>query len=844
MAVTLDFNKLREMNDSLQKKNEDEEKTTYKKVNGNVVTGTQVSLDFDRLRDMNESLQSARKIRETLAAKRADAEAKAGVTQKSTGSSASSAQSILPTSAVSKLFGNSKTGTTVYTPGGTSKKATATPMKSDEADSLLPSSASQTALSTMADRQSAAQSVLDAAKLSQDTAAKGVDTAKLAVDTSDAGALRRRIESLQKEANRLTEAANEAGSSLGTPLAQRQSQSKKLSGAAAEIQAQIDQLDSQYKTMTGKTAQDVNFSDWLGGVVDTGLNQFNQSVASTLDFVLPTELLLGEDNDPISKLNEYYSNKKDTAESDLSATSAAMGKGWGTAGSLSAGVVGSTPNMIASLLTGGLSAAGSLGPAASGLASTIMTGIQTLIKNPSFWVSIAQTTGPAYDEAKATGSSELEATAAGLITGLTNSIVEMGGGLETLPSSLQSGSKSAIREWVSSMLDEGKEEVIQGVIENLTAKTVYDKDRAWFSTEDTDAVINPVRALQEFGGGALAGGILGGVQAGVVNAVNSNTNTDAETDFYSGLGSRFSNLGDESIQSIVNSGLESGTNTESYQYAQQAQNILDRGGTLTDEQLGRLYAANVEAVNTETGAQNTLEAQEETPAGRTLTAPLAAPVTAREIIQDLTAQGVDTQTAQSLGETIAAITGGETISGNRAARIAQNEQALNELETLTGTTINTDAPLSQVKMAIQNAGIQAQSGAETAQTGLTSQDTLEPIQTAQGASQAETGARIDALVRGETNGQFAQTNTQSAQANTQTSQTAQANTQSTQTKKADVSALGVNAGQAGIYLRTSGLSEQAVQAAADSYDGNMETQADYLSEFVQVYTAAKSGQTL
>lgn len=98
----------------------------------------------------------------------------------------------------------------------------------------------------------------------------------------------------------------------------------------------------------------------------------------------------------------------------------------------------------------------------------------------------------------------MEATATALITGLLNSAVEIGGGIEALPAGLKNN--SAVRQWVKSSLEEGREEVVQGVIENLVQKAVYDRDKAYFSMEDQNAIVNPVRAAQEFAGGVLGGG--------------------------------------------------------------------------------------------------------------------------------------------------------------------------------------------------------------------------------------------------------------------------------------------------------------------------------------------------
>ena len=125
--------------------------------------------------------------------------------------------------------------------------------------------------------------------------------------------------------------------------------------------------------------------------------------------------------------------------------------------------------------------------------------------------------GCRYDEAIEKGATEDEALLATLLSSTANAIVEIGGGVEQLPGELREAgltSKDKIRKWVSSSLDEGKEEVVQGMIERLVNKAVYDQDAPW--NDDTgkneDAVFNFDQSLKEFGTGAAIGGILGGGQ--------------------------------------------------------------------------------------------------------------------------------------------------------------------------------------------------------------------------------------------------------------------------------------------------------------------------------------------
>ena len=286
------------------------------------------------------------------------------------------------------------------------------------------------------------------------------------------------------------------------------------------------------RTSTGagrKAGKSATAFDVAKNAVDTGLNQFNSGLAKTLDFILPTEFL-GE-HDPVSKLNDYYSGKYERAQQELERSTADKGKAAQVAGQVAAGTAAAVPNAILALMSGGTSAAAqgttagleaaSAAANSGGLLSTIGSTAQQLVKNPMYWSSVSQTLGTDYEDAKADGASETEAIASAFISSLLNAGVEVGGGIETLPAQLQNGSKSAVREWVKSALDEGKEEVVQDIISGLTQKAIYDHDKKYVSAEDNSAVINPYVLGQDFAMGAAVGGILGGAQTGINSALNA-----------------------------------------------------------------------------------------------------------------------------------------------------------------------------------------------------------------------------------------------------------------------------------------------------------------------------------
>lgn len=347
------------------------------------------------------------------------------------------------------------------------------------------------------------------------------------------------------------------------------------------------------------------FGEWLGQNAAAGLSQFNQGIASTLDFFLPTELVFGEENDPISRLNRYYTGQRDAWGSQAAEVNEDKGGAYEAAGQLLQGVTGSAPSALLAAMSGGTSlaaqgtaaltgAAGSAAAGLSGLGSTITAAGQALARNPMFWSSMLQTVGPAYDDARADGAGELEATASALITGLLNSAVEIGGGIESLPAEAAQGGESAVRRWVKSMLEEGREEVVQGAIQSLTEKVVYDQERPWVSLENEDAVINPARAAEEFVGGAVAGGVLGGAQLGALGIADRVRNPAGRS-----IGGALSAMGDEVVQATIREGLDSDPSTESYRLARQLQQRAEAGEAIPDAELGRLYQANVQAIEAE-----------------------------------------------------------------------------------------------------------------------------------------------------------------------------------------------------------------------------------------------------
>lgn len=178
----------------------------------------------------------------------------------------------------------------------------------------------------------------------------------------------------------------------------------------------------------------------------------------------------------------------------------------------------------------GLAAKSSLALSAGAekLRQMAVNGIADMAKDPNFWGSFVQTVGSDYEEALSSGADQSHAALAAVIGSFINAAVEIGG--ETGDAGLQElarkGDQAGIVDWVKSSLNEGKEEVIQGIVSRLTNAAVFDKDAKMFGD---GGIIDPATALEEFKGGFAVGAILGGGQMlanSAIDRMNANRMED------------------------------------------------------------------------------------------------------------------------------------------------------------------------------------------------------------------------------------------------------------------------------------------------------------------------------
>lgn len=277
-------------------------------------------------------------------------------------------------------------------------------------------------------------------------------------------------------------------------------------------------------------------------------------------------------------------------------------------------------------------------------------------------------TGAAADatiSAKDRGLSDNQAFALGTIAGAAEIITEK----VSLDALLDKTAltKSAMGYFLKNTLAEGSEEVGSDII-NLVADVLISKDKSeWQASIDAyeaegmtekEAFWRAVRDQAEnMGLDFLGGAVSGGVMSGAGIAINAGLNEYGARR----TGAEFQAMGDDVVQATIQEGLASDPSTQSYKLAVQLQQKLDAGQTLTNAEIGRLYQANVQAIDAEDGSGDLLlrAAEEVTQKGR--------------------------------------------VTNNTAIDILSNPTAINTLTQEAGLNISEDMSKSQQRKAVKNA---------------------------------------------------------------------------------------------------------------------------------------------
>lgn len=192
---------------------------------------------------------------------------------------------------------------------------------------------------------------------------------------------------------------------------------------------------------------------------------------------------------------------------------------------LLASAVKALPSLAIAFASGGTSAAAKAGTlAAQTAAKSSPALVQTLknvaaarAKDPNYLSSAAQIFSHSYNDAKTEGVDDKRAALYAIGNALLGSEIEISGGIQNLPGKV--ANQAAWRTLVNTMLDEGKEEVLQGIIDRTLQNAVYDADNPYFGVNE-NAIFDPGTAAEEFAGGAIVGGLLSGGTMGVNTLAN------------------------------------------------------------------------------------------------------------------------------------------------------------------------------------------------------------------------------------------------------------------------------------------------------------------------------------
>ena len=312
-------------------------------------------------------------------------------------------------------------------------------------------------------------------------------------------------------------------------------------------------------------------------------------------------------------------------------------------------------------------------------------------------------------EAKDNGLDDTRAFISGTIAGSAEVITEKIGFDALFDTALRG--KSAFTYLAKNILSEGSEEGLSDII-NWVADDLYDvitgQTQSEWKRQIAEYMANGYDENTAFGmalgarfkelgldmlGGALSGGIMAGVSVVGGKAVeNINANI---------IGGSIN--AENQTQAVVDRALQQSTDSKAYKLATTAQQKLAAGQTLTDSEIGKINIETNRAVyETEQRAQ------------------------LDNFTAKLTESGLDEKTSGAIAQSMQDALNGERISGKAAARIAQNTTAVSLLQETSGVTINTDAPLAQVKAQIQSIAALAK-----AQTENTADNVAETAQNAQ-----------------------------------------------------------------------------------------------------------------
>lgn len=500
------------------------------------------------------------------------------------------------------------------------------------------------------------------------------------------------------------------------------------------------------------------------GMVVKGADQAASGITATLDWILGNPMkALGWEKNPISEWNRFVQANKAANEVYYAKNMANGSKGQQVLDKYGTMTAAAVPQLAVAIMTSGASAAAQgagvltaggtqlAGMEAAAAASAAMNASKVasaantirnvttaLAKDKNYWTSFAQVAGQGYEEAKKDGASEWEANMFALTNGLCNAAIEVGGGIQTLPVELQSGA-NGIRAWLKSAVEEGQEEVVQGVIERALQNLAYDKGNPVASLTDENAVLNPRTAAEEFAGGFVVGGVLGGGHTAVNKALNPAARSGAPGTIRNAVAGQAAI--DQNINySLVESGLNYAEGSKTRALAESMATKLDAAADMTKsgvtaKDYGKLYRLmqSEQSARPDTSRKTTARVVNEEGKVVTKMSPVA---------EAFRTQGETAAVAVEKAQVLERLLSGEQVSNKQLESLGLRDSSTQAVLTqLTGVEVPKGATNSQLRQVFRAA-------AETAVDAKNAEQELarsvEYAQSVVENAQAENTARADA----------------------------------------------------------------------------------------------------
>lgn len=500
------------------------------------------------------------------------------------------------------------------------------------------------------------------------------------------------------------------------------------------------------------------------GMVVKGADQAASGITATLDWILGNPMkALGWEKNPISEWNRFVQANKAANEVYYAKNMANGSKGQQILDKYGTMTAAAVPQLAVAIMTagasaaaqgagvltaGGLQLAGTEAAAATSAAmnaskvasaaNTIRNVTTAMAKDKNFWTSFAQVAGQGYEEAKADGASEWEANMFALANGLGNAAIEVGGGIQTLPVELQAGTRG-IRAWLKSAVEEGQEEVVQGVIERALQNLTYDKGNPVVSLTDENAVLNPRTAAEEFAGGFVVGGVLGGGHTVVNKALNPAARSGAPGTIRNAVAGQAAI--DQNINySLVEAGLNYAEGSKTRALAESIATKLDAAADMTKsgvtaKDYGKLYRLMQSEQSARPDMSRKTTARVVNEEGKVVTK--MSPVA-----EAFRAQGETAAVAVEKAQILERLLSGDQVSNKQLESLGLRDSSTQAVLTqLTGVEVPKGATNSQLRQVFRAA-------AETAVDAKNAEQELarsvEYAQSAVENAQAENTARADA----------------------------------------------------------------------------------------------------